>query len=56
MISIWFFVALIVAFVAVQLLRRRYVGQATHANDGEHMIDHRDVKADGNKRSGGCCH
>ena len=56
MISIWFFVALVVALVATHLLQRRSVAEATHATEGEHMIDGHDAKASGHKRRNGCCH
>jgi hypothetical protein len=56
MISIWFFVALAVAFVAVHLLRHRHVAHATHPSDRVEMIDSHDVKADGCNRGNGCCH
>lgn len=55
MISIWFFVALVVAFFAIHLLRHRYV-HATDATEREHMIRGRDAQASGGKRGSGCCH
>jgi hypothetical protein len=56
MVSIWFFLALVVAFVAIHLLRHRDVVHATHAPDGKDMIGSHDGKADGCKRGNGCCH
>jgi len=53
MISIWFFVALAVAFFAIHLLRRRYVLHASDSNQGEHVVDGRDVKVPDSK--GECC-
>ncbi len=48
MTSIWFFVALAVALVAVNLLRHRHVARE-HRNDGH------DVKASRGNRGSGCC-
>lgn len=56
MISIWFFVALVIALVAVYLLGLRSTAQAAHAIDGEHMVDGHDVKVTEHKRGHGCCH
>jgi hypothetical protein len=53
-ISIWLFVALAVACVAMHLIQ--HGPQATHTTDGEHMVDGHDVKPADHKRGHGCCH
>jgi hypothetical protein len=55
-ISIWLFVALLAALVAVYLLGLKYTVQVTPSTDGEHMIDGHDVKVTERKRGHGCCH
>lgn len=56
MISIWFFVALVVALVAVYLLGLRSTGQTTQATDSRHMVDGHDVKATKHRHGNGCWH
>ena len=51
MISIWFFVALVVAFVAIHLLRHRDAVHAAHPTESGHM-----GHASRGKRGTGCCH
>ena len=56
MISIWLFVALGVALVAVYLLGLSPTAHAIHATKDEEAADRHITKADGGKRRSGCCH
>jgi hypothetical protein len=53
MMSIWFLAALVVAFVAIYLLRNRHSADATHAlkcaDSGNSVVDR-------GKRGNECCH